>query len=416
MRGGMIPAGRESMDHDLAPEHVRMRSFVRDFAEAEVAPVCEIYDREARFPYELVAKMGDLGLMGVPFPKEYGGLGRDTLAYAIAVEELARVDSSTAITMAAHTSVGTGPIWYFGDEAQKAEWMPRLASGRNLAALALTEKMAGSDVYGVETTARREGVEWVIDGHKGPITNPSTDITGVVIVVAQTGAQADGKKRLSCLLVPNGTPSFTSGPPYTKIGWRGSNTDRLHFAGCRVSAANLLGAEGAGIRQVLQTLDGGRISVSAMGVGLAQGAYELALAYSRKRVQFGQPIGRFQAIAFTLADMAARLEGARLLLYKAARLKDAGRDYRAAAAVTKLVSGELAVWAADRALQIHGGQGFFDETPISRFYRDAKVLTIGEGTSEIMRLVISRAIGAGEPAEGERDRQGPAQEQRSPHV
>ena len=394
----MIPGTLPSLDWDLDEPHRRIRRLVREFAEQEVAPVCEKNDREARFPYDLVAKLGELGLMGVPFPREYGGYGGDTLAYAIACEELARVDGSTAITMAAHTSLGTAAIWAFGSGRQKAEWMPQLASGRALAAMALTEHMAGSDASGVETTARlTQDGGWVIDGDKGPITNATTRLSAVVTVLAATGARADGRPGFSCFLVPNGTPGYTAGPPYTKIGWRASNTDRLHFRGCRVLAAALLGEEGRGLRQILTVVDGGRIGVAALGVGLAQGVYELALAYSRQRQQFGRPIGRFQGIGFKLADMAARIEGARLLLYKAARLKDGAKDFAPAAAMAKLVGGELAVWAADNALQVFGGQGFLDEMPISRYYRDAKILTLGEGTSEIMRVVIARAIGAGEP-------------------
>ncbi|HEX8752780.1 MAG TPA: acyl-CoA dehydrogenase family protein [Solirubrobacterales bacterium] len=376
------------MDFLLSDEHRLIQNTVRDFAQQEVAPVAEELDREKRFPYEIVAKLGDLGLMGIPFPQEYGGGGGDSLAYAIAVEELTRVDSSVAITLCAHTSLGTQPIYLFGNEEQKAEWLPRLCSGQTLGAFGLTEPEAGSDAGNVRTRARLDGGEWVIDGAKQFITNAGTEISGVVCITARTG-----EDEISNLIVPNGTPGYEQGEPYRKMGWNASDTRPLTFTEARVPEANLLGPRGMGFRQFLQVLDIGRIGVAAMGVGLAQGALDEALAYARERQAFGQPIGRFQAIQMKLADMATEIEAARLLVYKAARQKDRGESFSLSAAQAKLKTGRLAVRCAEEAVQIHGGYGYIEEYPVCRFYRDAKILTIGEGTDEVQQMVIARALG-----------------------
>ena len=377
------------MDFDLSDEHDLIRRTVRDFAEGEVAPVAEALDREKRFPYELVAQMGELGLMGIPFPEEYGGGGGDSLGYALAVEELTRVDSSVAITMCAHTSLGTQPIYLFGSEAQKREWLPELTAGRKLSAFGLTEPEAGSDAGNTRTRARLEDGEWVIDGAKQFITNAGTDISGLVCITARTGGD-----EISNLLVENGTPGYEQGVPYRKMGWNASDTRPLTFEGCRVPEANLLGPRGAGFKQFLHILDIGRIGVAAMGVGLAQGALDQAVAYAKERRAFGKPISKFQAIQTKLADMATEIEAARLLTYKAARLKDAERPFGLTAAQAKLKTGRLAVRCAEEAVQIHGGYGYIEEYPVCRFYRDAKILTIGEGTDEVQQMVIARALGA----------------------
>jgi alkylation response protein AidB-like acyl-CoA dehydrogenase len=373
---------------DLDDEHLLIRDTVRRFALEKVAPVAEELDREKRFPYELVAEMAELGLMGMTIPEDHGGGGTDTLAYAIAVEELARVDSSVAITVAAHHSLGTLPIWYFGSDEQKRRWLPDLASGRKLAAFGLTEPNAGSDAGATRTTARLEDGEWVVDGSKIFITNAGTDITACVTITALTG---DGE--ISNIIVPNGAPGYVISAPMHKLGWRASDTRELSFQGARVPEANLLGPRGEGFRQFLQILDGGRISVAAMGIGLAQGAYDLAYAYAKEREQFGKPISSFQAVQAKLVDMATEIEAGRNLVWKAAWEKDHGRDFRKSAAMAKLFSGELSHRAANWSLQIHGGYGFMDEYAISRLYRDQKILEIGEGTNEVQRMVIARHLG-----------------------
>jgi short/branched chain acyl-CoA dehydrogenase len=377
------------LNFDLSDEQRDIQRLVRDFAQQEVRPVAEELDREHRFPYEIVAKLGGLGLMGMPYPQEYGGGGTDNLSYAIAVEELARVDSSVAITMAAHTSLGTFPIYAFGSEEQKQEWLPRLCSGERLGSFGLTEPEAGSDAGNTRTKALLDGDQWVIDGAKQFITNAGTDISGCVTITALTG-----ENEISNIIVPNGTPGYDIEPPYRKMGWNASDTRPLAFRDCRVPAENLLGPRGMGFRQFLQTLDGGRIGVAAMGVGLAQGALDEALAYAKERIAFGQPIAKFQAIQMKLADMATELEAARLLTYKAAIEKDAGKNFNLTAAQAKLKTGRLAVRAAEEAVQIHGGYGYIEEYPVCRFYRDAKILTIGEGTDEVQQMVIARALGA----------------------
>jgi short-chain 2-methylacyl-CoA dehydrogenase len=377
------------MNFDVSEEHRLIRSTVRDFAEGEIAPVAEELDRTKAFPYAIVDQLGALGLMGIPFPEEYGGGGADSLAYAIAVEELARIDSSVAITVCAHTSLGTQPIHLFASEEIKREWLPELCAGRRLGAFGLTEPEAGSDAGNTRTRARLEGGEWVIDGAKQFITNAGTDISGVVCITARTGDD-----EISNLLVPNGTPGYEPGAPYRKMGWNASDTRPLAFSDCRVPAEHLVGRRGEGLKQFLEVLDIGRIGVAAMGVGLAQGALELALAYAKERRAFGSPISKHQAIQLKLADMSTELEAARLLTYKAAWLKDRGAPFTLTAAQAKLKTGRLAVRAADEAVQIHGGYGYIEEYPVCRFYRDAKVLTIGEGTDEVQQIVIARALGA----------------------
>jgi short-chain 2-methylacyl-CoA dehydrogenase len=383
------------MDFDLSPDHELIRRTVREFAEGEVAPVAEELDRTKAFPYEIVRKLGELNLMGIPFPQEYGGAGGDTLAYALTVEELTRVDSSVAITLCAHTSLGTQPIYLFGSDEQKREWLPQLCSGQRLGAFGLTEPEAGSDAGNTRTRARLVDGEWTIDGAKQFITNAGTDISGVVCITAVTGDDdGDGAREISNIIVANGTPGYEQGQPYRKMGWNASDTRPLTFADCRVPEANLLGPRGAGFKQFLHILDIGRIGVAAMGVGLAQGALDEALKYAKQRRAFGQPISRFQAIQAKLADMATEIAAARLLVYKAALEKDAGRNLTLTAAQAKLKTGRLAVRCTEEAVQIHGGYGYIEEYPVCRFYRDAKILTIGEGTDEVQQMVIARALGA----------------------
>ena len=376
------------MHLDLSPEHDLIRETVREFALERIAPVAEELDREHRFPYELVAELADLGLMGIPIPETYGGGGGDTLSYAIAIEELTRIDSSVAITVAAHTSLGTMPIFLFGTEEQKRRWLPELASGRRLAAFGLTEADAGSDAGATRTRAELHDGSWVIGGSKIFITNAGTDITGCVTITALTG-----EGEVSNLIVPNGTPGYEISGPMRKLGWRASDTRELSFRECAVPEANLLGRRGEGFRQFLEILDGGRISIAAMGVGLAQGAYDLAYAYAKEREQFGKPISTFQAVQFKLADMATELEAGRALVYKAAWLKDQGRPFAREAAMAKLYTGELSNRAVNWSLQIHGGYGYMDEFAISRLYRDQKILEIGEGTNEVQRMVIAKHLG-----------------------
>jgi short-chain 2-methylacyl-CoA dehydrogenase len=380
------------MDFDLSDEQRLLRDTVRDFANQEVKPVAEELDRTKAFPYDLVAKMGDLGLMGIPFPEQYGGGGADTLAYALAVEELTRIDSSVAITVAAHTSLGTMPIHLWGTDEQKDDWLPQLCSGQKLAAFGLTEPEAGSDAGNTHTRAVLEDGEWVVNGAKQFITNSGTDISGCVTITAVTG-QENGSKEISNIIVPNGTPGYEAGEPYRKMGWNASDTRPLTFEDCRVPEGNLLGPRGSGFKQFLTILDGGRIGVSAMGVGLAQGALDEAIKYSKERQAFGQPIGKFQAIQAKIADLSAQIEAARLLVYRAAILKDRGESFTLTAAQAKLITGRLAVRATEEAVQIHGGYGYIEEYPVCRFYRDAKILTIGEGTDEVQQMVIARQLG-----------------------
>ena len=376
------------MDLDLTPEHELVRQTVREFAEGRVAPLAEELDREARFPYELVEELADLGLMGMPIPEEYEGGGTDMVSYAIAIEELTRVDSSVAITVAAHTSLGTMPILLFGSEEQKREWLPDLAAGRRLAAFGLTEAGAGSDAAATRTTAELRNGSWRVNGSKLFITNAGTEVTWGVTVTARTGDD-----EISNLVIPNGTPGYQVSPPMRKLGWRASDTRELSFQDVDVPEGNLLGPRGQGFQQFLQILDGGRISVAAMGVGLAQGAYDLAAAYARERQQFGKPIARFQAVQFQLADLATEIEAGRALVYRAAWLKDQGRPFAKEAAMAKLYTGLLSNRAANVGLQVHGGYGFMEESAISRLYRDQKILEIGEGTNEVQRMVVARHLG-----------------------
>ena len=390
------------MNYELSDEQELLRRTVREFAETRVAPVAEELDREERFPYELVAALAELGLMGIPIPEEYGGAGADTVSYAIAIEELTRIDSSVAITVAAHTSLGTMPIYLYGDERQRQEWLPQLASGQKLAAFGLTEPNAGSDAGATRTRAELRDGEWVVNGSKIFITNAGTDISACVTITALTG-----EGEISNVIVPNGMPGYEISAPMHKLGWHASDTRELAFKDCAVPEGNLLGPRGRGFTQFMEILDGGRISVAAMGVGLAQGAYDLALAYAKEREQFGRPIAKFQAVQFALADMATEIEAGRQLVYRAAWLKDEGkpfglaaawlkdqgRDFAKDAAIAKLFTGELSRRVVNEALQIHGGYGYMDEFAISRFYRDQKILEIGEGTNEVQRMVIARLLG-----------------------
>ncbi|HWH54696.1 MAG TPA: acyl-CoA dehydrogenase family protein [Gaiellaceae bacterium] len=376
------------MNLDLTQEQELVRRTVREFAESRIAPVAQQLDREHRFPYDLVAELADLGLMGMTIPEEYGGAGADTVAYAIAVEELTRIDSSVAITVAAHHSLGTLPIYYYGSEEQRRQWLPELASGQKLAAFGLTEPGAGSDAGATRTTAELRDGEWVVNGSKIFITNAGTDITACVTITARTGDD-----EISNVIVPNGTAGYEISQPMEKMGWHASDTRELSFRDVSVPDGNLLGPRGEGFRQFLEILDGGRISVAAMGVGLAQGAYDLAHAYAREREQFGRPIAGFQAVQFRLADMATEIEAARNLVYKAAWVKDQGRPFGKEAAIAKLYTGEMSNRVVNSALQIHGGYGYMDEFAISRLYRDQKILEIGEGTNEVQRMVIAKHLG-----------------------
>jgi len=376
------------VNYELSDEQELLRRTVREFAETRIAPVAEELDRESRFPYELVAELAELGLMGIPIPEAYGGAGADTISYAIAIEELTRIDSSVAITVAAHTSLGTMPIYLYGDETQKQEWLPLLASGEGLAAFGLTEPEAGSDSGATRTRAELRGGEWIVNGSKMFITNAGTDISACVTITALTG-----EGEVSNMIVPNGTPGYEISPPLHKLGWRASDTRELSFKDCAVPEGNLLGARGRGFQQFMEILDSGRISVAAMGVGLAQGAYDLAFAYAQERQQFGRAIAKFQAVRFALADMAMEIEAGRQLVYRAAWLKDAGKPFALAAAQAKLFTGLLSNRAANSALQIHGGYGFMDEFAISRLFRDQKILEIGEGTNEVQRMVIAKLLG-----------------------
>ena len=376
------------MDFDLSEEQEAFRKVVREFAEAEIAPHAEEWDRDHTFPVDTVLAMGELGLFGLPFPEEYGGSDADFTTVCIAIEELGRIDSSMAITLSAGVGLGASPIYKFGTEEQKAQWLPDLCAGRALAAFGLTEPDAGSDAGATRTRAQRDGDEWVIDGAKAFITNSGTPITSLITVTARTG-----RNEISAFIVPAGTPGLTVEQPYRKMGWHASDTHGLLLEGVRVPAANLLGEQGAGFRQFLEILDGGRVAIAALAVGLAQGCLEQSVAYAKERQAFGGPIGRNQAIAFKCSDMAVAVEQARLMTYKAAWLRDQGRPFRQEAAMAKLFATEAAVTATREATQVFGGYGFIDETPVSRFYRDAKILELGEGTSEIQRLVLARGLG-----------------------
>jgi len=381
------------LDFDLNKEQEMIRDAVRSFAEKEIAPVILELDENEEFSPELTRRMGEIGLFGMFVSEKYGGQELDYISYAIAVEEVARIDGSHAATVAAGNSLGIGPIYYFGSEDQKKKYLPKLCTGKHLWGFGLTEPAAGSDAGGTQTTAVRDGNEWVINGSKIFITNAASPISLGVTVQAITGRRPDGKPEYSCILVEHGTKGFTAKPMHKKLMWRASNTAELYFDDCRVPCENLLGNQGDGFRQMLKTLDGGRLSIGAMGLGGAQGAYELALSYAKKRRQFGQSISKFQAVAFKLADCAMEIECARNLLYKACWLKDHHRPFEKEAAMGKLYCSEVMGRVTDHAVQIHGGYGLMKEYRVERFYRDQKLLTIGEGTSEIQRIVISRYIG-----------------------
>ena len=385
---------------ELSKEHEDFRAVVREFAEAEVAPHIAAWDRAEHFPVDLIPKMGDLGLFGLVVPEEFGGADGDFTSLCVAIEELGRVDQSIGITLSAGVGLGINPILTYGSQEQKEQYLPDLVAGRALAAFGLTESEAGSDAGATRTKARLDGDEWVINGSKAFITNSGTDITSVVTVTARTGDNPDGSAQISAILIPSGTTGFVVEPPYHKLGWHVSDTHGLTFEGCRVPAANLLGHQGSGYRQFLKTLDDGRIAISALAVGLAQACLEASTAYAKTRIAFGRPIGVNQGVSFQIADLAVMVEAARTLTYKAAWLKDelhAGRrsvkDVKHAAAVAKLYSTEAAVTATRIATQVFGGNGFMEDFPVARFYRDAKILEIGEGTSEVQRMVIARGLG-----------------------
>ncbi|MEW6266111.1 MAG: acyl-CoA dehydrogenase family protein [Thermodesulfobacteriota bacterium] len=382
------------MDFELTMEQEILRKSVREFAEKTIRPVARELDEKEEFSYETMRAMGELGLFGMFVAEEYGGQGMDYISYIIATEEIARVDGSHAATVAAANSLGIGPLYYFGREDQKRKYLPKLCSGEALWAFGLTEPNAGSDAGNAKTTAVLDGNEWVINGSKIFITNASTDISWGATVLCQTGKRDDGRKELSCVLVENGTVGFEARPMHGKLMWRSSNTSELYFDDCRVPKENLLGPRGHGFYQMMQTLDGGRLSIAAMGLGGAQGAYEAALKYSRERVQFGKPIGTFQANAFKLADCAMYIECARLLLYKACWLRNNQKPFTKEAAMAKLFCSEVMHLVANHAVQLHGGYGLMKEYDVERFYRDQKLLEIGEGTSEVQRIVIARLIGA----------------------
>ena len=382
-----------ALDFDLTEEQSLTRQAVRDFAEREIAPVAQELDEKEQFSVELTQKMAQIGLLGCFVPEKYGGAAMGYVSYIIAVEELARVDGSQAATIAAANSLGVGPIYQFGSDKQKGEWLPKLCSGEMLAAFGLTEPEAGSDAGNSKTSAKLESKNWIINGKKIFITNSASALTGVIIVQAVTGRRSDGKPELSCILVPAGTDGFTAKEMKRKMMWRASNTGELFFDDCRVPEENLLGKRGDGLHQMLATLDRGRLSIAAVGLGGSQGAYELALQYANSRIQFGRPVSSFQINAFKLADMALDIEAARNLLYKACWLLEKNRPFSTEAAMAKLYCSEAMHRCVHQAVQLHGGYGLMKDFKIERFYRDQRLLEIGEGTSEILRIVIARHIG-----------------------
>ena len=381
------------MDFSLNEEQLAIRATCREFAEQEIKPRAEAMDHSGKFPYDLVEAMGKLGLLGLPFPEEYGGAGADFLSYCIAIEEISRGDVSVGITMEAHTSLGASPFYLFGSEEQKQRYLPTLASGQQLWAFGLTEPEAGSDSGGTTTRATLSNGHWHINGSKAFITNAGTEITGGVTITAVTGKQADGRKEITNIIVPKGTPGYIIGNPYKKMGWKASDTRPLTFEDCVIPANDILGQPGDGFKQFMQILDAGRIAIAALSVGLAQACLDEALSYARTRKQFGQPISKFQAIQFKLADMDTEIELARLMYYKAAWLHMQGKPYTREASMAKLFASETAKRAADHAVQIHGGYGFMDEYPVSRYWRSVKINEIGEGTSEVQRILIAKSLG-----------------------
>ena len=381
------------MDFDLSPEQEEFRKAVRRFAEDVIAPRAEEMDRSEELPMDVVEQMAELGLFGLPFPEQYGGQGADFLTLVLAIEELARIDSSIAITLEAAVGLGANPIHHFGTEEQKRRWLAPMARGEILGAFGLTEPGGGSDAEATKTTARLQDGHWVINGSKAFITNSGTPISKVATITAVTGTREDGSKEISAIIVPADTPGFTVGRSYRKVGWHASDTHELAFDDCRVPEENLLGERGRGFAQFLAILDEGRIAIAALAVGLAQGALEESVKYASERQAFGRPIGAFQGMQFKIADMQVRVETARLATYKAAWLRDMGRSFKAAASLAKLHASEVAVTCAREAVQVHGGYGFIEEYPVARFYRDSKVLEIGEGTNEIQRILIARDLG-----------------------
>jgi alkylation response protein AidB-like acyl-CoA dehydrogenase len=381
------------MNYDLLPEQELLRNSVRDFAESEIAPKNEELDLKEEFSYEITSKMAELGLFGIVISPDYGGQGMDYLSYIIAIEELSRVSASQAATVAAGNSLGIGPLYNFGNEEQKKKYLPELCSGRKLWGFGLTEPDAGSDASNSKTTAALKDGKWIINGSKIFITNSATDITWGSTVQAITGKRPDGKNEVSCIIVENGTPGFETKVMHKKMVWRASNTGELYFDDVKVPEKNILGKRGDGFKQMMKTLDAGRLAIAAMGLGGAQGAFEAGLKYSKERKQFGKSISTFQANAFKLADCATEIEAARTLLYKACWLKDGGKPFSKEAAMAKLYCSEMMGRVVNHAVQLHGGYGLMEEYPVARFYRDHKLLEIGEGTSEIQRLVISRQIG-----------------------
>ena len=381
------------MNFDLTDEQKAIRQTVREFAVERVMPRAEEMDREEAFPYDLVKEMADLGLMGLPFPEQYGGSGADTVSYALAVMELARADASTAITMAAHVSLGASPFYLFGTEEQKQKYLVPLAQGKMLWGFGLTEPNAGSDAGNTQTKAALKDGKWIVNGTKAFITNSGTDISGGTTITAVTGTRSDGKPEISNLIVEQSTPGFSRSKKYKKMGWRASDTRELSFADAEVPEQNLLGKRGDGLKNFLTILDGGRISVAALSAGLARGAYDEALKYAKERTAFGRPISKFQAIQFKLVDMLTEIEHAELMILRAAWEKDQGRDFAQSASLAKLYSAEVSRRVVNEALQVHGGYGFMDEYPVSRMYRDQKINEIGEGTNEVQRLVIARMMG-----------------------
>ncbi len=381
------------LDFRLDEEYEALRKTVKEFARDEVAPVIGDFYERNEFPYEIVAKMGRMGLFGLPFPEEHGGMGGDYFALCLALEELARVDSSVAITLEAGVSLGAMPLFRFGTDEQRGQWLEKMCAGEVLGAFGLTEPGGGSDAGALRTTAKLEDGHWVLNGTKAFITNSGTDITGLVTVAAVTGTKPDGRKEISAIIVPSGTPGFSVSQKYSKVGWNASDTRELSFVDCRVPEANLLGTRGRGYAQFLQTLDEGRIAIAALGVGLAQGCVDESLRYVGEREAFGHKIGEYQAIKFKIADMEVRTYNARLAYYAAAAKMLRGEPFKKEAAIAKLVSSEAAMDNAREATQIFGGYGFMNEYPVGRFYRDAKILEIGEGTSEVQRMLIARELG-----------------------